>query len=329
MSDNDHDHTEGASDLSRRHVLGGAAALAASATVPASRAAQATESESDSLGPAATERSIHQSIAWWCFGLYGEKWTVEQTCRAARQLGCESVELLNPEDFPTVSKYGLTCAMANNGMPPPPFFKGWNNPRFHDELITRTSKVIDACAEFGFPNVIAFTGKKWEDPTDPASGVIPPEEGATNCVQGLKKLMPYAEKKGVNVSLEMLNTRVTTDMKGHPGYQGNHIDYCADIVRRVGSPRMTLLFDIYHAQIMDGDLIRHIHRNRDVIGHIHTAGNPGRNELNETQEIYYPPIMRALQDIGYTGYVGQEFIPTLPPMVGLRRAVRTCDVRAA
>ena len=146
-------------------------------------------------------------------------------------------------------------------------------------------------------------------------------------IERLKRISAYAEKKGVNVCLEMLNTRDDSDPnKGHPGYQGDHIDYCLDIVKKVGSPNMKLLFDIYHVQIMDGDVIRRIHECGEHIGHVHTAGNPGRGELDNDQEINYPPIMKALLDIGYKGFVGQEFIPTRDPLQGLTEAVELCDV---
>ena len=153
------------------------------------------------------------------------------------------------------------------------------------------------------------------------------EEGADNCVAQFKKVVGYAEKKGITLCLEMLNTRDDTHpMKGHPGYQGNDTEYCIDIIKRVGSEHLKLLFDIYHVQIMNGDVIRRIQQHKDYIAHIHTAGNPGRAELNEEQEIFYPPIMRALLDVGYEGFVGQEFIPTGDPLVGLKQAVALCDV---
>ena len=134
-------------------------------------------------------------------------------------------------------------------------------------------------------------------------------------------------RKGVNVCLEMLNSRVGGHPdKGHPGYQGDHIDYCMEILNAVGSPNIKLLFDVYHVQIMDGDIIQRIHQCGDMIGHIHTAGNPGRGELDENQEINYPPVMKALLDINYKGFVGQEFIPTGDPLTGLRQAVELCDV---
>jgi hydroxypyruvate isomerase len=231
------------------------------------------------------------------------------------------------EQWGVLKKHGLTCAMAPNGMPGAPFVKGLNNPRYHEEVISRARKVIDACAAARFPNVIAFTGYKWRDADNPRSGALTLEEGADNCVKGLKALAGYAEKKGVNVCLEHLNTRdASHPMKGHPGYQGDDLDYVAGIIRRVGSPRVKLLFDVYHVQIMNGDVIRRLEQTKDILGHIHTAGNPGRGELDERQEINYPPIMRKLLEIKYTGHVGQEFIPTRNPLEGLRQAVRLCDV---
>jgi hydroxypyruvate isomerase len=226
-----------------------------------------------------------------------------------------------------LERHGLVCAIASNGMAGPPFVRGLNNPRYQAEVIAKTKETIDACAEHGVPSVIAFNGYKWKVAEDPSSGEIPREEGAANCVRALEELAGKAEEKGVTVCLEMLNTRDDTHpMKGHPGYQGDDIDYCADIIRRVGSPRVKLLFDIYHVQIMNGDVIRRVRQYADLIGHIHTAGNPGRGELDDTQEILYPPILRALLESGYQGYVGQEFIPTRDPEAGLREAVTLCDV---
>lgn len=212
-------------------------------------------------------------------------------------------------------------------MPAPPFKKGWNNPDFHKTLVTHTTDAIDAAAANNCPNVVTFTGYKFRDPDDPSSEVIDPEQGAAHCVAGLKKIIGYAKKKGVTVALENLNTRVANhSAKGHPGYQGDHVDYCADIVRRVGSPRMKMVLDLYHAQIMDGDLIRRIHQHKDVIAHIHTAGNPGRVELGEGQELRYRLIMEALVEVGFGGHVGHEFIPARDPLQGLKQAVRISTV---
>ncbi|MFM7833958.1 MAG: TIM barrel protein, partial [Planctomycetaceae bacterium] len=201
--------------------------------------------------------NIKHSVVFWCFNIAGEFWSFEKTCQVAVSLGCKSIEICGPEDWPMLKKYGLTCALAANGMPGAPFMRGLNNPAFHDEVLAATKKTIDACHEYGYPAVIAFTGYKWRNPEDPTSGEISAEEGAANCVAALKKLAPYAEEKNVTICLEHLNTRDSSHpMKGHPGYQGDDIDYVADIVRRVGSPKVKLLFDIYHVQLMNGDVIR-------------------------------------------------------------------------
>ena len=301
------------------------------ATVAAGAVASLTSLGSQSM-LAAQEKAvvngrIQQSIVFWCFNVGGDKWDIEKTCQVATSLGCKSIEICGPETWPTLKKHGLTCAIAPNGMPGAPFMKGFNNKKYHDEVITTTSKMIEDCAVAGYPAVIGFTGYKWRDAEDPKSGEISLEEGADNCVAGLKKIALLAEKKGVTLCLEHLNTRDDSHpMKGHPGYQGDDIDYVANIVRRVGSPRIKVLFDIYHVQIMNGDVIRRIEQCKDVIGHVHTAGNPGRAELDNNQEINYPPIMRKLLEIGYKGLVGQEFIPTRDPLAGLREAVKLCDV---
>ncbi len=309
--------------IDRRHALkqaAGAATLGAAALAGVAKAAEAPAS----AGKAIQNGNIKQSIVHWCFANY---WDVEQTAQIAKQLGCQSIELVEPKHFPTLKKHGLTCAIAPNGMPGMPFIKGFNNPKYHDEVIARTKEAIDACSDAGFPQVIAFTGFKYRDAEDPTSEVISLEEGKKNCVEGFKKILPYAKQKNVVLSLEMLNTREATHpMKGHPGYQGDHTDYCIEILREVDSPYLKLLFDIYHVQIMDGDQIRRIKSTAEWIGHVHTAGNPGRGELDNEQEINYPPIMRALLDVGYASYVGQEFIPTRDPLAGLKQAVALCDV---
>ncbi len=308
-------------DTCNRRQLLGTAAAASVALAGASSMSLAAEPGKITRG------NLKQSIVFWCFNSAGEKWDVEQTCQVAKKLGCQSVEVVAPEHWATLKKHELICAIAPNGMPGMPFVKGFNNPKYHDELVERMTKMIDACADAGVPNIIAFSGYKWRDALDPKSGEIARDEGSDNCVKGFKKLMGHAEKKKVTVCVEHLNTRDDSHpMKGHPGYQGDDLDWLAAIVRKVDSPRLKLLFDIYHVQIMHGDVIRRLEQNKDIIGHVHTAGNPGRGELDDKQEINYPPIMRKLLDIKYTGYVGQEFIPTRDPLEGLRQAVVLCDV---
>jgi hydroxypyruvate isomerase len=300
--------TKQARQITRRNMMQivglGASALA----LPSCTSGQKTAK------PAATKGHINHSVAYWCFANH---WSFEKTCQIAKSLGLKSVELVGPTDFPTLKKYGLICAIAPNGTPDPPFVKGFNNPKYHDMIIAKTRETIDACAEYKFPNVIAFTGFR-ED--------IPDDVGAKNCVAGLKKIIGRAEKKNVNLCLEILNSRVDVEMKGHPGYQGDHADYCIDIIKKVASSRMKILFDIYHVQIMDGDVISRIRQYKDYIGHYHTAGNPGRNELDDNQEINYRAIMQEIVKTGYKGYVGHEFIPTRDPLKSLTQAVALCDV---
>jgi hydroxypyruvate isomerase len=274
-----------------------------------------------------THGRIKQSLAYWCLNATNWNWDIERICDAAIHLGCPALELVPPELWPLVRERGLENALAHNGMPDPVFAKGLNNPRYQEEVITRTRQAMDHCAEYGVPNVIAFTGYKWLDAEYPGSGEISAEQGARNTVDGLKELARHAERKQVNIVLEQLNTRDHSHpMKGHPGYQGDDLDYCADIVRRVGSPRVKLLFDVYHVAIMNGDVIRRLRQYRDLIGHVHVAGVPGRGELDGQQEMNYPAVMRTLLEVGYEGYVGQEFIPTRNPAEALAEAVTCCDV---
>jgi hydroxypyruvate isomerase len=270
---------------------------------------------------------IRQSLAYWCLTATEYRWDVHRVCETACRLGVRSVELAPPELWPVIRGYGLDIAIAMNGMPEPVFAKGLNNPRYRDAVIASTRREIDRCAEFGVPNVIAFTGHKWVDAENPASGELAHAESVAHTVEGLRELARYGESKGVTVCLEHLNTRDDSDpMKGHPGYQGDDVDFCAALVREVGSPNAKLLFDIYHVAVMQGDVIRRIRQYRDIIGHVHTAGVPGRTELDDRQEIQYPAVMRALLEVGYTGYVAQEFIPTRDPAEGLAQAVALCDV---
>lgn len=262
--------------------------------------------------PAKLKGRIHHSLVHWCYEK--EFPSFAAFCQTAKSLGCESIELCDPQHWPTLKEHGLTCAIVGSHG----FVKGLNNPAHWDECLAKLTTRIEQAAAFGCPNVITFTGM---------SENIPAEVGAANCVAALKKIAPLAEKAKVTLCLEMLNTRADDHpMKGHPGYQGNHTDYCIDILKQVGSPSVKLLFDIYHVQIMDGDVIRRIHQHKDWIGHIHTAGNPGRGELDNRQEIHYPATMQALVDIGYTGFVGHEFIPTRDCVAGLKEAIAWCDV---
>jgi hydroxypyruvate isomerase len=283
-------------------------------------------------GPARLKGRIKHSVVPWCFEPY---WKLDELCQIAKKLGCVSVELAQPDQWPTLKKHGLQCAIAPSHL----FVQGMNNPRYQAGCIEMLRQRIDQSVDFGCPTVITFTGyaedtgewNKGENPDlaklPPNRPAIAPDEGLKNCVAGFKKIIGYAEQKKINLAIEILNTRVSDHpMKGHPGYQGNHVDYCMEIVKQVGSPRLGVLFDIYHVQIMDGDVIRHARQCGEAIKHVHTAGNPGRNELDQTQEINFRPIMKALVELGYQGYVGHEFIPTRDPLKGLAEAIQACDV---
>jgi hydroxypyruvate isomerase len=277
--------------------------------------------------PLAAADPNRHSVVSWCFAGHGEKWSPETTAKAAVELGCGSVELIEPEHWPLLKQHGLTCAIAGNGYPKTGFKFGLNNPRHSGEVVAATRKRIGECAAAGVPSVIAFVGYQWANPDDPKSGTIPRDDARRECVARLKELATDAERAGVTVCVEHLNSRdATTAMTGHPGYQGDDLDFVCDILRAVGSPRVKLLFDIYHVQIMHGDLVRRVRACGELIGHVHTAGVPGRHELDDAQEINYPPVMRALKAVGYSGFVGHEFIPTRDPRAGLRQAIRACTV---
>ena len=315
--------------FNRRSLLKGAAGMAAAAGL----GVVGNKVQAADVKRVAKKGNINHSIVHWCFSSH---WNVEETAKIAKAMGCKSVELVPPEDWPTLKKFGLTCAISPSHL----FVQGMNNPKYQGACIEMITKRIDQAADAGVPTVITFTGfaadtGKWADGGIPdlekidldKAKKIDPDEGIKNCVAGFKKVIGHAEKKKINLSIEMLNTREDTHpMKGHPGYQGDHVDYCMEIINQVGSPRFGLLFDIYHVQIMDGDIIRRIKQCGAAINHVHTAGNPGRGELDETQEINYTPCMKALTEIGYQGYVGHEFIPTRDPLVGLTEAVTKCDV---
>lgn len=254
---------------------------------------------------------LRQSVAAWCF----EPMKLERLARHAAAMGFESVELLEPADWPVLRKHGLICGMT----PSHGFVTGLNDVRHHERCLAILRERIDLTADAGFSNVITFSGMKKNIPDDLAR---------TNCVKALKKIAGHAEKRRINLCIEVLNSRVDVEMKGHPGYQCDTIEWAADVIDRVGSDRVKILFDLYHTQIMQGDLTTRLRSYRDYLGHIHVAGVPGRGELDRAdQEINYPAVMRTLREIGYKGLIGQEFIPTgRDKMAALRRAACLCDV---
>jgi hydroxypyruvate isomerase len=254
-------------------------------------------------------RRVRQSVIYWCY----RPMPVEELARHASRLGLQSVELVTQEHWPALKRLGLICAMS----PSHGFAKGFAQKSEHEECLAVLRQRIDACSEAGFPSVITFSGYR-RGLTD--------DDATKNMEDGLKQIVPYAEEKGINLCLEVLNSRVSVEMKGHPDYFCDHLEPAVELCRKIGSERLKILFDIYHVQIMEGDLIRRIQQFHPYVAHFHTGGNPGRNEIDATQEITYPALMKAILDTGYNGYVGHEFIPTRDKIASLSEAARICDV---
>ncbi len=290
---------------SRRRLIGGVAALGTAGMAAAGATGRAAETE---LYRAKNHR-VRQSVVPWCF----KPMTLDELCVLAVRLGLPSVELTTPNNVPLLKKHGLVCALTGSHG----FAKGFAHVEEHAECLKVLRERIDETAAAGFPSVITFSGFRRG---------ISDEAGMKNMVDGLKKIAGYAEEKKVTLCLEMLNSKDKVEMKGHPDYFCDDLDRSVEICRLVGSERVKVLFDIYHVQIMHGDVIRRLQQHQDWIGHYHTAGVPGRNEIDDTQEVNYGPIMQAIVATGYRGYVGQEFIPLRDKAASLSEAVRICDV---
>lgn len=283
--------------LSRRTLIRGASIVAAGA-LTAPILAQTAVPE---IKRVVKKGRINQSASRWCYG----KLSLDQLCEAGAKMGLKGIDLLTPNDFPTLKKYGLVCTMTSGG-------GAVNDKTKHEQAIARIRAAIEANAEYGFPNVIAMSGNR---------NGIPDDVGIENAAAALKQVAAFAEKKKVNVCIEYLNSKVD-----HKGYMFDHMAWGVEVCKRVGSPNVKILYDIYHAQIMEGDIIRTIQTHKEWIGHYHTGGNPGRHEIDETQELYYPAIMRAIAETGYAGYVAHEFVPTRDPLTSLAQAIEICDV---
>ncbi|MGB3543917.1 hydroxypyruvate isomerase family protein [Rubrivirga sp.] len=253
--------------------------------------------------------SYRHSVTRWPFS----DWSLEELCETAVDLGIESVELVQPTDAPVLEAHSLTCAMtAHPPDVPDALRKGWNRTEHHEHLIPAYRRALQAVAEVGWPNLICFSGNR--DGLEDAAGL-------ENMARGLEQILPDAERLGVTLCLELFNSKVD-----HPDYQADSTAWGVALVDRLGSNRFKLLYDIYHMQIMEGDVIRTILDNQGAIAHFHVAGVPGRNNPDETQELFYPAIMRALDEAGFPGFVGQEFVPAGDPRAALEDAVRRCSV---
>jgi len=282
--------------LTRRDFLATSAVATALASLPV---------RADEPVPAAPGR-LKQSVCRWCYS--GVE--LNELCRRAKEIGLQSVELLSEDEWHIPAQHGLTCAVGNG---PTSISNGYNRPENHDRFTAALEQLIPKAAAAKIPNVIVFSGNRRGQPDD---------EGLDHCARGLSRITPLAEKHNVTLVMELLNSKID-----HKDYMCDRTPWGVRLVEKVASPRFKLLYDIYHMQIMEGDVIRTIRDHHQAIAHYHTAGVPGRNEIDDTQELNYPAICRAIADTGFTGYLGQEFIPKHDdPFASLRQAVQLCTV---
>jgi hydroxypyruvate isomerase len=290
------------SHLTRRAAL--KSGLAASALAPLASLGRAENT------PMPRKDRIHQSVCRWCY----KDIPLDQLCASAAQIGLKGIDLLDPADYEVPRRFGLICTMAYAGGGTIP--DALNHPENHAALEAGFRSNIPLAAKAGIPNVITFSGNRRGMSDD---------EGARNAIDGLNRVKKIAEDNGVTICMELLNSKVN-----HPDYMADHTAWGVRVVEAVDSPHVKLLYDIYHMQIMEGDLIATIRANLAPnsawIGHFHTGGVPGRHELDDTQEVQWDGVMRAIADAGFAGYVAHEFIPTRDPMTSLRAAVDLCDV---
>ena len=283
--------------LTRRGLLQTAAAL----TAAGGFATTGRAVEADKL---VTKGRLHQSVCRWCYS----KVPLDELCSAAQRMGLVGIDLMTPADFATLKKYGLVCTMTSSH----PLQNGLAHEDQHEACLKAVNDAIEATAKEGWKNVITFSGNRRG---------MDPDTGMKNCVKALKQIVPVAEKAGVTIQMELLNSKVD-----HKDYMCDNSTWGVELVKRVGSDRFKLLYDIYHMQIMEGDVIRTIEKDHAAFGHYHTGGNPGRHEIDESQELNYKAIAKAIIDTGYQGYYAHEFIPVRDPLTSLGEAVTLCDV---
>lgn len=253
------------------------------------------------------KNNIHHSVCRWCFS----DLSVEDLCKAVKQIGFSAIDLVGPKHWPTLQKYGVYSSMCNGAEIN--LVDGWNDKQFHTTLINNYTQMIPLVAKNGYKELICFSGNR-RGKSD--------EEGWRNCVEGLQKILPLAEKNNVTIVMELLNSK-----RDHKDYQADNTYFGVELCKKLDSAHFKLLYDIYHMQVNEGNIIDTIQKNHHYIAHYHTAGVPGRNEINDTQELYYPAIMKAILATGFKGYVAQEFIPkSSVPLQSLREAIKICDV---
>lgn len=307
-------------EIDRRAFLGAGAVVAASAlSSAADRPAVAiTQTVGGTQGQSGAPRrstdaavtapkpvALRQSVARWCF----TRWDLDTLCARARECGLVGIDLLSESEWSTPSRHGLVCTLSNG---PCTIAEGFNRTEHHDRLVSECERLLPRIADAGIERMIVFSGNR---------GGMSDAEGLRNCAAGLRRVMPTAERVKVTVVMEILNSKVD-----HRDYMCDRTPWVASLVDAVGSPRFKLLYDIYHAQIMEGDVIRTIRDHAAAIGHYHTAGVPGRHELDDRQELQYGAICRAIRETGFDGVVAHEFLPRGDPVEGLRQAVACCGV---
>lgn len=267
-------------------------------------------SDKNNADPLDLVGNINHSVCRWTFG----QLSLDELCRAVKDIGFSAIDLIGPGEWDILKEHGIDSSMCNGAEIS--LEEGWCEPDYHRMLIDSYTEHIDLVADAGYRNLICFTGNKRG---------MDDETGLQNCVAGLEQIMSHAERKGVVIQLELFNSKVD-----HPDYMADNSPFGVELCKRLGSPNFKLLYDIYHMQISEGDIIRTIRQDHQWFGHYHTAGVPGRNEIDESQELYYPAIMEAIVKVGFDGYVAQEFIPTQnspeEDLAVLRDAVQRCDV---
>ncbi|WP_413998371.1 hydroxypyruvate isomerase family protein [Flavobacterium sp. W1B] len=292
------------SNLSRRSVIKNIVAGAVALNIPLGFSAMANSNEENME---ILKGNINHSVCRWCFSSID----LETLCIEAKKIGISAIDLVGPNDWPILKKHGLMSAMCSGAEIN--LVDGFNDPQFHETLIKNYTEMIPLVAKAGYKNLICFSGNK-RGKTD--------EEGWNNCVKGLQALIPLAQKHNVVLVMELLNSKID-----HKDYQCDTTKWGVELAKRLNSEHFKLLYDIYHMQIDEGDVIRTIRENHKYIAHYHTAGVPGRNEIDENQELNYPAIMKAIVQTGFTGYVAQEFIPKNPNKIdSLRKAIAICNI---
>jgi len=290
--------------MNRRDFVAASLATSTAATAAAGASLLHTAGE-DARAPRSAGGRLKQSVCRWCYG----RMDLDNLCKHAAKMGIASIELLGESEWSVPAKYGLTCAVANG---PSGIGNGWNRTGNHDKFVKESERLLPLIKEAGIPQMIVFSGNR---------AGMDDVEGLKNCAAGLRRITPLAEDLGVMIIMELLNSKVD-----HKDYMCDHTPWGVNLVNEVASDRFRLLYDIYHMQIMEGDVIRTITDHKNAIAHFHTGGVPGRNEIDHTQELNYEAICRAMIENGYEGYLGQEFIPKHDAMTSLRNAVAICDV---